>query len=279
MELTSYFYKTSCQDLNKNAFFSCPLSHRIVGAMEKLLPGVAKNKYLVARKKRFLPEGSEIVVKEITSRIEQVRRQIDWNQNIHEASYVVFDTETTGLRPLKGDRVISIGGIVIENGHINEKKCFEEIVNPLQNIPDAISKLTGINNTLISCKPVCLNVLPDFLDFIGNKILVAHHAAFDLNFLNLELCRATPLRIINPVIDTFLLSTALLPKVEKCSLENLALHFGIEINGRHTALGDSIATAQIFLRLLEILKGKGIISLKQLADHIALTLGMIPPTY
>jgi DNA polymerase-3 subunit epsilon len=279
MELTSYYYKTSCHDLNKNASFSSPFSHRIASVMEKFLPGVAKNKFFVEKKKQVLPEEFDNVIQGITSRIEQARQQIDWKQNIHETSYVVFDTETTGLKPFKGDRVISIGGIVIEDGRINEKKYFEEMINPLQNIPDAVSELTGINNALISGKPICLNVLPDFLDFIGNKILVAHNAAFDLNFLNLELCRATPQRIINPVIDTCLLATSLLPQIERCSLENLAQYFGIEINGRHTALGDSMTTAQIFLELLEILKERNIVSLKQLADYIELTLGIIPSLY
>ncbi len=267
MELTSYYYKTHCHDLNRNANFSCPISYRLASVMGKVLPGVAKNKYFAEKKKPGLGQYDNIV-QGITTKIEQVRQQIDWKQNIHESSFVVFDTETTGLQPFKGDRVISIGGIVIEDGYINEKKYFDELINPLQNIPDAISELTGISNTLISDKPICLNVLPDFLDFIDNKILVAHHAAFDLTFLNMELCRATTQRIINPVIDTCLLAASLLPQLGKCSLDNLALYFGIEAKDRHTALGDSFTTAQIFLKLQEILKEKGIVSLKHLAGYL-----------
>lgn len=270
MELP-FYYKTNCRDLNRYAHLYCPLSYRFACIMEKVLPVIWKKKSLPVKERTVLEEY-EIYVKRISSKIDQVHQQIDWKQNIHEASYVVFDTETTGLQPFRGDRIIALGGVLIENGHVSSEKFFDELINPLQNIPPAISKLTGINNTLIAGKPTILQVLPDFLDFIGNKILVAHSAAFDLAFLNVELSRATPLRIINPVIDTHLLASGLLPELTTgYSLESLAKHFAIEIKGRHTTLGDSTATAQIFLGLLEILKKRNINTLEQLAGYIQLT--------
>lgn len=270
MELP-FYYKTNCRDLNRYAHLCCPLSYRFACIMGKVLPVIWKKKSLPVKEKTVL-EKYEIYVKKITSKIDQVHQQIDWKQNIHEASYVVFDTETTGLQPFRGDRIIALGGVLIENGHVSSEKFFDELINPLKNIPPAISKLTGINNTLISGKPTILQVLPDFLDFIGNKVLVAHSAAFDLAFLNVELSRATPLRIINPVIDTHILAPGLLPELTTgYSLESLAKYFAIEIKGRHTALGDSMATAQIFLGLLEILKKRNINTLEQLAEYIKLT--------
>ena len=117
---------------------------------------------------------------------------------------------------------------------------------------------------MVSDKPTLHEVLPDFLDFIGNKTLVAHCAAFDLAFLNAELCRIAPVRILNPVIDTYLVANIMLPEMKSCSLENLVNRLGLQMKGRHTALGDSLMTAEIFLYLLEELFARQIYTLDQL---------------
>ncbi len=259
-----YYYKSNCDNLNKKAHFSCPLSYRIVDILGKILPFVLPSgRSFLPGYKPFPGEQKEII-EQIIEKINTIQKQIDWNQNIHEASYVVFDTETTGLYPLQGDRVISLSGVMIENGKLQENLFFNELVNPLRSIPPAIAELTGINNALVSGKPTFLQVLQRFLDFIGNRILVAHCAAFDLSFINIELCRFTPLRIVNPVVDTYLLSKSLFPHINHYSLESLAEKYNVEIIGRHTSLGDSLATAQLFLNLLQALKAKGINSLEEL---------------
>ncbi len=262
-----YYYQSDCYNLNRNARLFCPLSHRIRNIMEKILNFVLPvNRSFPAKLPKYEPfaEEHKEVVQKISKKIGQLQQQIDWRQDIHNASYVVFDTETTGLQPLQGDRVISLGAVVIEGGEVREELYFEELVDPQRYIPQAATEITGINDTLVAGKPTFLQVLERFLDFIGERTLVAHCAAFDLAFINMELCRFTPLRIVNPVIDTHFLAKSLLPQLPKYSLESLACKYNLEIKDRHTSLGDSLATAQIFLRLLEVLKRKGINSLEEL---------------
>lgn len=259
-----YYYQSNCYNLNKKARFFCPLSYRIINILGKILPSVQSAARSFPPGYKSFPGEQKEIIEQIIEKINTIQKQIDWNQNIHEASYVVFDTETTGVYPLQGDRVISLSGVMIENGKLQENSFFDELANPLRSIPPAIVELTGISNALVAGKPTFLHVLQRFLDFIGNRILVAHCATFDLSFINIELCRYTPLRIVNPVIDTYLLAKSLFPHRNHYSLESLAEKYNVEIIGRHTSLGDSLATAQIFLNLLQELKAKDINNLQEL---------------
>ena len=145
---------------------------------------------------------------------------------------------------------------------------FDKLTDPLRYIPPFSTNLTGITNSMVSGKQTLFQALPEFLDFIDNKILVAHYAPFDLAFLNVELGRHAPMRIVNPVIDTCLLAKNILPGMLEHSLESLLKKFGIEVKGRHTALGDSLMTAKLFIKLLEILAEKEILTLNQLSQFL-----------
>lgn len=176
--------------------------------------------------------------------------------------YVVFDLETTGLRPSFGDEIISIGAVVVENGAIDEAQSFTRLVNPGKPIAPASIPFHGITDDMVAEESTIDAVLPQFRDFIGNAILVAHNSAFDMKFLSLKE-EPTGVAIDNLVLDTMLLSVVLEHESENHSLDGIANRMGLTIEGRHTALGDSIATARILLKQFDRLEARGITTLRQ----------------
>jgi DNA polymerase-3 subunit epsilon len=256
-----YFYEIDCFNLNRNARLYYPFQHRLADFVQKVFSVNLNSK---AEKYK---ENKEIIEK-ILAKINAVKEETDWEQNLLNTSFVIFDSETTGLLPFKGDRVISLAGVIIEEGVIKTEKTFNKLVNPLRSIPPRSTDISGITNSMVSGMPTLFQVLPEFLDFIGNRILVAHYAPFDLAFLNIELGRYAPVRILNPVIDTYLLAQSILPDMIEYSLESLLKRFGIEIKERHTALGDSLMTAQLFLKFLNKLAEKEIFTLNQLCHFL-----------
>ncbi|MDO9536671.1 MAG: exonuclease domain-containing protein [Bacillota bacterium] len=257
-----YFYEIDCYNLNRHARLYYPLTHRMVDYFHRLF-AINLNDTLDSAQK------SNTITGKIVNKINCVSpEKINWDQNLMDASYVVFDTETTGLQPFRGDRIISLGGVVVENGEIRKDKTYEQLINPQRPIPTTASEITGITTPMVSDKPTLFEVLPDFLDFVGNRILIAHSATFDIAFLNIGLCQLAPIRILNPVIDTYLLSYSILPDMIEYSLESLAKRYEINIKDRHTVLGDSFMTAEVFLNLLKQLTEKGIFTLNQLAKYL-----------
>jgi len=201
----------------------------------------------------------------LSEAISETREKINWGQDLQSASYVVFDTETTGFYPYRGDEIISIGAVMVENGRILDESSFYRLVNPGRPVPGTAQKITGITEEMLKDKPDIGPVLLEFLSFCRSRILVAHNAPFDLAFINIKLGEAIGKRIVNPVIDTVLLTSALFYQVTDYSLENLAAHFDLDLQGRHNALGDARITASLFLKLLPVLEAKGVTDLSKLA--------------
>ena len=204
------------------------------------------------------------ILQELSAKISNIKNSIDWGLELEKASFVVFDTETTGLRPFGGDEVTSLGAVVIENGTILKEPFFYSLVNPMRPINLQAQKITGITNEMVRQKPPLVPVLIDFLDFCGPRILVAHNAPFDLAFLNNKVGETIGRRIVNPVIDTVLLTSALHYYIGDYSLENLASIFSFSLEGRHNALGDAKIAASLFLKLSPELQSKGVHTLHQL---------------
>ena len=179
------------------------------------------------------------------------------NKLLKDLTFVVFDTETTGLDPSGGDEIISIAGVRVHEGKINNEETFDELVNPQRSIPLISLKIHEIYPEMLDNKLTIDKVLPMFHEFADNTILVAHNAAFDMRFIQLKEDEAG-IKFNNPVLDTLLLSAICHPKQELHNLEDIAEKCGVEIIGRHTALGDSLVTAEVFLKLIPILEANGI---------------------
>ncbi|MDT8377982.1 MAG: exonuclease domain-containing protein [Desulfotignum sp.] len=178
-----------------------------------------------------------------------------------DLSYTVFDTETTGLNPEGGDEIISMGAVRIVNSRILSDEVFEELVDPRRDIPVASYRIHGINQEMVAEKDPIEKVLPRFRQFVSDTVLVGHNIAFDMKLLKLKE-QATRVRFTTPVLDTLLLSAILHPVHEQHDMENIARRLGISIIGRHTALGDALTTAEIFLKLIPILNSNGILTLE-----------------
>jgi DNA polymerase-3 subunit epsilon len=174
----------------------------------------------------------------------------------------VFDTETTGLNPSEGDEIIQIGATRIVNGKLRRQECFEQLVDPQRDIPAASIPIHGIEPQMVVGQPTIDKVLPAFHAFAHDTVLVAHNAAFDMRFLQLKEAR-TGIVFDQPVLDTLLLSALVHPQQESHRLEAIAERFDVPVLGRHTALGDAMVTAEVFVKLIPLLAEKGIHTLGQ----------------
>ena len=177
-------------------------------------------------------------------------------QPLRALSYTVFDSETTGLDPNQ-DEIISLGAVRIVNGRMLRQEVFDRLINPGRSIPAVATNVHGISNAMVAAEPRITAVLPSFGRFAEETVLVAHNAAFDMRMLQQQET-ATGVRFINPVLDTLLLSAVVHPNQSDHSLEEIAKRLGINVLGRHTALGDAIVTAEVFLRLIPLLEQQGI---------------------
>lgn len=174
-----------------------------------------------------------------------------------ELAYTVFDTETTGLEPSAGDEIIQFGAVRIVNGRLLRHENIDQIVDPQRPLRPEGIPIHGITEDMVRGQPTIATVLPQFHAFCEDTVLVAHNAAFDMRFLQLKE-EALGIRFTHPVLDTLLLSAVIHPNQESHKLEAIAERLGITIIGRHTALGDAIVTAEVFLRMLPLLAEMGI---------------------
>jgi DNA polymerase III subunit epsilon len=180
---------------------------------------------------------------------------------LHRLTFVVFDTETTGLHPSEGDEIIQIGAIRIVNGRILYDEIMDQLVDPQRPVPAESIAIHGLTSEMLKGQPTIDSVLPAFYHFAEGSVLVAHNAAFDMSFLQRKEKRSG-VRFDHPVLDTLLLSSIIHPNQEQHSLDELARRFQVPILGRHTALGDAIVTAEILIKLIPLLQAAGINTLE-----------------
>lgn len=153
--------------------------------------------------------------------------------------YTVVDIETTGFDPMF-DEIIEVAGIKYRGR--NEVGRFQSLVKPDDGIPDYITALTGITNEMVADAPGIEDVLPRFLEFIGEDIVVGHNVHFDVNFLY-DYAEDFELKpFSNDLVDTLRLSRRLYPELQSHKLSALAAHFGVEPDGEHRALADCVTT-------------------------------------
>ena len=163
---------------------------------------------------------------------------------------IVLDTETTGLNPVTGDRVVEIGGVELFN-HIPTGKHFHHYLNPERAMADDAFQVHGLSDAFLADKPRFAEIAEDMLAFFGDATLIAHNAPFDISFLNAELERTRRAPLANPVIDTVALARDKHPGA-KVSLDALCKHYGIDTSRRvlHGALLDSEILADVYLELI-----------------------------
>jgi DNA polymerase-3 subunit epsilon len=183
-------------------------------------------------------------------------------RRLADLSYTVFDTETTGVEPSAGDRIISIGAVRIVNGRPLKNEIYEQLVDPQRPVPRDSVRIHGIEGRTLVGQPVLRDVLPGFHRYCEDTVLVAHNAAFDMRFLELAEGESG-VRFTQPVLDTLLLSAVVHPELEDHSIEAIAERLGVRVFGRHTALGDALVTSEIFLRLVPLLAERGFATLGQ----------------
>ena len=175
-------------------------------------------------------------------------------------TYVVFDLETTGFSPIK-DKIIEIGAVKVEHGEITDK--FSTFVNPKVPIPFQITQLTSITDQMVIGAPDIETVLPQFLEFIGDAALVAHNASFDVSFIE-QNCRYQDIQPDFTSVDTVAMARILLPTLSKYKLNVVANALHISLENHHRAVDDAGATAEIFVKFVEMLKDRGIYDLAKL---------------
>lgn len=178
--------------------------------------------------------------------------QFDWLIAAFPSTvFTVFDTETTGLEP-KNCRVVEAGGIRFDARGINSR--FNVLINPGAPMPAEVTKINGITDSMLKGQPDAAKVMPDFLRFIGDSVLIAHNAPFDVNFINSELSRLSLPPLRNRVIDTRIFAKEMFPGLPKYALQDLALHFGIQALDAHRAEDDARVCMELFLICIEELR-------------------------
>jgi DNA polymerase III epsilon subunit family exonuclease len=170
---------------------------------------------------------------------------------LRELEFVVLDVEAAQERK-RPARIIEIGAYRVRGGEVLDE--FETLVNPETSVPKFLANLTGISDEMLTSAPRFADIARAFLDFIGDSVLVAHNANFDLPLLNREINRVfAGHRLRNAHLCTVDLARRLVPQLESHRLDSVAAHFQVGIPRRHRAADDALATARVFLRLLDYL--------------------------
>ncbi len=179
-----------------------------------------------------------------------------------DESFVVFDIETTGFSPVT-NRIIEIGAVKVVNGEITDR--FSTFVNPEVPIPFEIEKLTSINDSMVIDSDTIEIILPQFLEFVGDAMLVAHNANFDVSFIK-ENAKRMDIPVDFTYVDTVGIARTLLTGQAKYTLDAVAKTLGISLENHHRAVDDAECTAEIFVKFITMLKKDGIETLEALNE-------------
>lgn len=189
-------------------------------------------------------------------------------QRLEDLCYVIFDTETTGLMPDRGDEVCQIAATRVVGGKMVTGEVLDTLVNPGRNIPLSATNVHGITDAMVEDAPGFETAGRAFHDFADGAVLIAHNAPFDMAFFYRAQGQIGA-RFDHPVLDTVLLSAVLYGQTEEHSLDAIADRLGVTIpeEARHTALGDALATTEVFLKFLPMLQARGIETFADLLEE------------
>jgi DNA polymerase-3 subunit epsilon len=197
---------------------------------------------------------------------------------LEELTFVVLDSETTGLRAEDGHRIVSLAGVKVRGGAVRRTEVFDALVQPGRPVPVESSRFHGLTDETLADAPPIEVVLPAFERFAEDAVLVGHEIWFDLRFLSRAADRIglPPLTVAHPILDVRLLSQVVHGSDLAHTLEAVAARLGVMIQGRHSALGDALATAEIFVRLLPLLRKRGVVTLGESLDAARAARGRWP---
>lgn len=173
-----------------------------------------------------------------------------------DITFAVVDVETTGTRAGAGDRITEIAIATVRGGAVAE--VYSQLVNPERPIPPYITQLTQISWDMVRDQPCFRHIADHVVERLAGAVFVAHNAAFDWRFVSEEMRRGTGRELAGPRLCTVRLARVLLPQLARRSLDHVTRHFGIEIEGRHRAAGDAVATAHALCRMLTLAEREGI---------------------
>ena len=180
------------------------------------------------------------------------------DRKLAEETFCIIDTETTGLEVRSGDKIISFAGVKVKSFKLLDA-IFDQLIDPERDIPLSSSKIHGIYQKDIVGKPKIREIEHDISNFISNCTIVGHNIQFDQDFVE-TIIPYSELALkfkLNPILDTFSLAISLFPDLESHELSDLCKTFKIKPEIRHTALGDSIMTANLFVILAREAQERG----------------------
>lgn len=257
-----------------------PSSTLVARALEELERGPSTAEDLSRRVLglRAVPEGvAERIVQELFAgerRVERagpgrwrLTRERSVSAPLTELRYVVVDVETTGASPGRGDRITEFAAVEVRDGAITDE--FSSLVNPGIPIPAWISRLTGITDAMVADAPRFEDIAGLVRERLEGGVFVAHNAPFDWRFVSAEMRRAASVLPTGPRLCTLRLARRALPGLARKGLDSVTEYYGIEIEGRHRAGGDAMATAGVLLRLLEEAERRGMTEWTALQDWLS----------
>ena len=189
---------------------------------------------------------------------------------LEELPVIVFDLETTGFYPEKGDRIISIGAVKVIGSRILEQEVFYSLINHEVPVPPEVLRLTSIDEEELRNAPKTSQVLVEFFNFVGSSVLVAHHAKHEQAFMKKFTSSHLRLNFEHRVIDTSFLIRLFKPVVNSLPLEQICLECGIEVKNRHHALADAIMAARIWALYIKKAQEQGYQNLREVYEYLSL---------
>ncbi|MEH7381120.1 exonuclease domain-containing protein [Bacillus sp. JJ1533] len=188
---------------------------------------------------------------------------------LHELDVVIFDFETTGFFPERGDQILSIGAVKVKNGQKNDRETFYSLVHNNGSLSPDIKSLTGLEESDLQIAPALSEVLMSFYRFVQSDTLVAHHASHEKKFLQHAHWKAFKKPYKHRIVDTSLVFNIVVPDKNIVSLDDYCTLSGLEIRNRHHALGDAIMTAELWQFYIKKLRNEGCYTLKDVYERLA----------
>ncbi|MDX2471708.1 MAG: 3'-5' exonuclease [SAR324 cluster bacterium] len=189
----------------------------------------------------------------------------DWGtRDLRDLLYTAFDFESTGLNPSGGDEIIELGAVRSTGRKVLFTECFQTLVKPSKKPSQSSSQIHGIMWESLIDQPKTPHIWPEFCQFLDGSVLLTHNGSFDQALI--ENGQDISLDFSRPWLDTLILGAYIFGDQAELSLEALGQRFGLDDLNRHRALGDAKLTALVFVKLLEPLRKKGIVSLNQAVE-------------